>query len=373
MCFFLYRGELDNSCYKSLFKLDEKLSFVEGIMSTTSSSSIIIETEIDPDKLRFFPIQFGMFLFLFILNIPSCIFYLVYSFTHAEHRKALHNHNTIVFIMINLFYHCTNGLFYMYYFHNFHGMSSTREFRLTWGYIDWAFMMIQFIYYAWISIERHILIFHDHLVATKRRRFLFHYLPSVMTLLYCLFYYSLTLFAVNCDNINPESLNPTFDPCSWRNEALHTYETFVNQIGSVFMIAIASTALLIRIIWQKYRVQQQIHWRRHRRMAIQLLSVSLLYLLLPTPYILVFILNIFDAAKTYAADVTKYYLYLGYYALFLHPVVCVITLPAVSKKVKKWIQVGSTAQTMTVAARSAPESWIGVSSYVVFSSVVLVL
>ena len=225
-------------------------------------------------------------------------------------------------------------MFYTFYFHNVHQRSLRQEFRLLWEFIDWSGLTLQLLLFAWISIERHILFSHDHLVATRIKRFFFHYLPPIVIIVYDLLYYTLVIFTPNCKNIDPDSPNPTFDPCAFQNEALHTSEAVVHQIAPIFIILIAGVIVLIRILWQKYCVHQQIQWRQHRRMAVQLLAVLFLSLTFPTLYVLVFLLNICGITQTSAVDITKDRLYLGDYALLLHPVVCVVTLPGLSKKMK---------------------------------------
>ena len=53
---------------------------------------------------------------------------------------------------------------------------------------------------AWASIERHILIFNDRWMITKRGTFLVHYLPLILILSYIFFFIFMLFFIFLCEN-----------------------------------------------------------------------------------------------------------------------------------------------------------------------------
>ena len=142
-------------------------------MSTTNNTSYDYTSLFDNDRQRFYAIQFWVFLLLIIPSLIVSLFGLYHFFRDRTLRQPLHNHVIIYLFVINLFYELTNVSWYIHYFRCFLVFSSSPAFRLVWGYIDWSIYTLQIILYAWITIERHILIFHDRLVGTRTKRFLF--------------------------------------------------------------------------------------------------------------------------------------------------------------------------------------------------------
>ena len=284
----------------------------------------------------FYSIQFWIFLIIFIVSVICGLILLVDYLLHRERRRALDNHVDIIILVINLVYQFTDILFFIYYFRTFQRISSARSFRLFWAYMDWTFFALQVILFAWATVERHILIFHDQLVATKRRRLLFHYLPPVIIVCYCIIYYTLVIFASNCENVDPDDPAPSLYPCGFvQNSALYLYETIVNQISCLVLIVISSLALLLRVVWHKYRVHQQVRWRRHRRMAIQLLSITLLYLLFPVPYFFITFLYLCGMPTAIGADFMRYSAYFPLYNLILYPIILAASTPEFRQKFRK--------------------------------------
>ena len=179
-------------------------------MSSVDNTSSDNTPLFDDDTQRFYFIQFWIFL---LLDIPSIIVSLValyYLLLDRHLRQALHNHIIIVLLAINLFYQFTDMTCFIHYFRTFLSFSPPPTFRLIWGYIDWTFYALQVILYAWITIERHILIFHDHLVSTRKKRIFVHYLPPVIISIYLLLYYTTVFFGAQCENDFDEYKFPRF-------------------------------------------------------------------------------------------------------------------------------------------------------------------
>ena len=294
---------------------------------------------VGPEGQYYFSIHFWLFLFLFIVNIPSCLYYIYDFLIHAERRRALHSHLTLVLICINLFFNLTDVLFFLYFLHTFERLSSTREFRLFWGYVDWMVFYLQMLLFGWDCIERHILIFHDRLVATRMKRFLVHYLPPISITLYCSIYYTVVIFGSGCENVYPDDPAPSFYPCAFlQNNVLFMYDTVVHQLLSTYVIVLSCLFLLFRIVWQKYRVHWRIHWRQHRRMIIQLLSVAFPYLAMSTPYCVVNVLYLSGVPPNPLGDFIAYYSFFAYYSLALYPVICVASSSSASKRVGRFFR-----------------------------------
>jgi hypothetical protein len=278
--------------------------------------------------------QFWILLCLLILAGPSNMFALYYYLKSSELRRALTNHTTIILLVINLFYLATDMVWFTYYFHTGRCISSAYIFRLFWGYIDWGGFTVQLFLVTWATIERHILIFHDHLVATRMKRLLFHYAPPTFFIVYCGVYYALIIVLPGCQNVNMQAQLPSYTPCVFQNSALYMFDMTANQCIPDVIIATASVSLLVRIMSQKYRVHQQIRWRQHRRMVIQLLTVAFLYLALPTQVAFLIISNLLGWAVTVSAAHLQYSALCVYIVTLLYPIVCFASIPRLGQKFK---------------------------------------
>jgi len=122
--------------------------------------------------------------------------------------------------------------------------------------------------------NRHILIFHDGWMLTKKKCVFFHYLPLIILLLYCLIFYIIVYFFPSCENIYF-----TFDmiciyPCFTSDYQLYMWKIIAHQLLPVSTIVFFSMILLLRVLCQKYGMHWSIQWRRHRKMTIQVLSIS---------------------------------------------------------------------------------------------------
>jgi hypothetical protein len=293
---------------------------------------------IDIDTQEFYFTQFWIFLFLTIQSIICSLFGLYHFLLTGTLRQALSNHIIIFLLLIALFYDFTDMSWYINYFRTPTTFSSTPAFRLAWGYIDWTFFTLHIILYAWATVERHILIFHDQLLSTRKKRFFVHYLPPVVITIYCLLYYSIVFFVVQCTNDFNNIITPLFVPCAYQNNSLFMYETIVHAILTVLTIVISSVALLLRVLWQRHRTHRQIDWRRHRKMTIQLLSISIVYIIFLFPYALITICQLCGLSTDAVVQVLSVMTFFTYYALFLVPIACISLLPELRNKLMKILQ-----------------------------------
>jgi hypothetical protein len=101
-----------------------------------------------------------------------------------------------------------------------------------------------------------------------------------------------------------------------------------------FVIILSSAILFGRILYQKKRVRQPIHWRKHQKMAIQLLSISVLYLILYIPEMMLEFVYLCGVSEKTGADFVVYADFFSYYVYLLFPFVCAGSLPHLKVKLK---------------------------------------
>jgi hypothetical protein len=198
---------------------------------------------------------------------------------------------------------------------------------LIWWFIDWGFYYVIVVLLLFTSIERHILIFHSQMVATKRKRLLFHYLPLFLTVLFMMTFYVTAIFGPICE----DTFDYTSDLCGTKAcyesiPFLAMFEQIVfSTIGSC-LIAIVNISLLVRVIWQKHRVHQVIEWRKQRKLAIQVILMSTLYLVFSLPLTIVYIVRLLGPPD-WAMEVVPIFFLLSYFTIFFLPFVCLASLP----------------------------------------------
>ncbi|CAF1080617.1 unnamed protein product [Adineta steineri] len=291
-----------------------------------------------PDTVKFWTIL--------VVLIPSllCTLFLLYHLLFDRNlRNALHNHTITVLLILCLINEMTFYPWMLYYYPNQSVWQRSYMFCLFLGFLDWSLYIAHTLIFAWAMIERHILIFHDQWVSTKRRRFFVHYTPIVVLLLYWFVFYFVVYFFPPCQNrLRPPSLVCIY-PCLYDNYILSMWDFFAHQIVPIAIITLCSIGLVIRVLWQKHRMRQMIHWRKYRKMTIQALSIAFLYLIILLPYTIVYIIrNIFFVSNSIINQLYIYTVFLSYFVIPLYPFVCAFSLPELQIKMKNILKLPTT-------------------------------
>lgn len=279
-----------------------------------------------------------------IFLIPSffCTLFVLYVFLFDRNqRRALNNHVLIVLLLTVLLCEVSMYPWMLYYY--LHGTNWKRPyfFCQIWAFIDWAFYVLQIALFAWTTVERHILIFHDGWLVTVKQRFVLHYLPIILIVTYYFVFYFIVYFYPPCENISDGIGFIAFSVCLYDSMAFRIFETIVNCIFPSLTIVVFSIALLLRVLRQKQRMRQAITWRKHRKMTIQLLSISFLYLIVTCPYGFMILLRICGLSNDIGVDVESVAVFLSYYIVLLFPFVTVFSNPELSTKLRgclRWKQ-----------------------------------
>ncbi|CAF2979531.1 unnamed protein product [Rotaria sp. Silwood2] len=187
-------------------------------------------------------------------------------------------------------------------------------------------------------MERHILIFHDKWVSTEKKRLLVHYMPLVILVLYCLIYYSVIILFPPCKNTFDDYFMICVDACLFQLFSLYAYDTIVHQVISHLIIVGFSIGLLIRIRWQKHRVGQSLKWRKHWKMTVQLLFVSIIYLIFGLPLTLLHLLSLCGVSNYVTVVFSQYALFLNYCTILLCPIASAVSLPQLRNERKNFLR-----------------------------------
>lgn len=259
---------------------------------------------------------------LLIFGIPSliCSLFLFYKYLfNSIRRHAIHNHSILIIISTNIILIVTDFSWMLDSLrHSGHVLSPTKSFCLIWWFLDFTLYSTQTVILAWASIERHILVFHNQILSTPRKRIYYHYLPLIVLLIYLICFYAGVIFMPPCENgFEYLSVECGLNPCYLKLKYLPVWDAIVNSALPTGIIAIFSVALLYRVIAHRTRLQQPIEWRKHRRMSIQLLSLSSVYLFLNFPLTIIMLVQLFQKPGPQFGFGTQIYIFFLTYGVTL--------------------------------------------------------
>ncbi|CAF2944454.1 unnamed protein product [Rotaria sp. Silwood2] len=311
-------------------------------MSNLSNTSTEESTDFYPDIMLSYSFRFWLFLISNILSILCCFFVLYYLLFDRILRQSLNNHVIIILLFICLLYELLDVPFILNFFRYGFNWEFSVSFSVFWSFLDYSLYGTQFIIFSWATIERHILIFHDRCLLNRKRRFLIHYLPLIILIVYSSIYYCIIIFAPFCPYIfyRLPAYGVPFPCIYYYVNIIAIWELVCHQIIPIFIIILFSLSLLIRVLWKKSRLHRSIQWRKQRKMTIQLLSVSILYITFSAPGVFLNISYEFGVSRAVGITFMSYAYFFSYYIVFLFPFVCLGTLPELKKKLEKlfWYQ-----------------------------------
>ncbi|CAF1178115.1 unnamed protein product [Adineta ricciae] len=273
-------------------------------------------------------------------------------------RQALHNHVIIVLLFICFLADCTLYPWMLYFYQNRDRWDRSMIFCTIWGFLDWGLYVLHTMLFAWATVERHILIFHDRWISTRKSRLILHYFPLLFFPFYLFLFYFCVYFFPPCENYSDPSSPVCMWPCLYDSYALSMYDYVMEQILPTFTIVFCSISLLVRVLWQRVRMRQTIHWKKHRKMAIQVLSISCVYLLLLLPYAIIYILR-YCVGLSYPLliEFSTSTVFTSYFIILLFPFVSVISLPELQTRMRNLLHLRPARHIqpgMTISVRTHP-------------------
>ncbi|CAF4164275.1 unnamed protein product [Rotaria sordida] len=281
------------------------------------------------------PIRFWLLLLLDIPSIICSLFLLFHLLTNKNLRCQIINHLMIVMLIIGLIIELVDIPFHLNFLHLGIVQPSIPFICILWWFIDLGLYNGFIIIMAWSSLHRYLFIFHEKIFMQGKKRFLFHYLPLIILLLYILIFYIYVIIFPPCKNTFDYILPVCNDyPCYLDDVVLGIWDSVVNGILPTFIICIFSVAILIRVYHQKRRlVNQRNQWRQQRKMMIQLISSSVLYLIPNVPLSLLILAHLCGLPEDVGVDPQLYFDYLCYFVVILYPLVCLGFVSEVRKKI----------------------------------------
>ncbi|CAF1584815.1 unnamed protein product [Didymodactylos carnosus] len=268
-------------------------------------------------------IKFYLVLLFQLLSV-FCSLLLFYQYSiNRRQLKSLHNH-AIVLLLITSFLSTTTSLpMLQQYLYNGYVTPSTDGFCSYWAFNVYTLSGINLFLMAFLSIERHLLIFKGPMMSNKKNQYFYHYLPILFCILYPFLFYLVVIYFYQCENNYDYAQLLCVAPC-YAFTNIGIYDTIINCCLPIVFIFIFSSALVLRVVKQKRKLKlQPFKWKRDRKMTLQLLVITLVYCLLWTPMNACTLIETFFMVDTTLLQAqTLYFYYFSYLVPIIYPFVC---------------------------------------------------
>lgn len=297
-----------------------------------------------------------LFVLLLILDIASIfctLFILIFFFAnwHSLMGKVLHNHAIFLLMVVSFLYITLDLPLTVNHYRVGYDSIRTKSFCLWWYWIDYSLVVSSLFLTAIASLQRHVLVFHTRWLHDFRKRCLLHVCPLLFCLIYPPVFYLIFLFFYRCTKLAEYGSSNCPPPCYSNEPILFHIDWMFNTLFPVAIIVVANLTLIVRVIYwmEKFRRCRSRTWKRRRRLTLQLLAFSSLYVLGWVPSTVVTIVQRFlwpslytDAPKLHYVNTSSYFV------CPLQPFICFFALPKLMNLLKNKMR-----RRRTISAMSA--------------------
>lgn len=273
-------------------------------------------------------IKFWLIALCQTVSIPCYLFIIYQYISRRDLRNALQNHALIAKLCINFVILTIDLSMHLSFLRLNYVFPSTEGACLLWQLIDYGFWFGDVFLTSWISIERYILIFCTNLVNTPLKRLFIHYIPCIFFTLYCPTVYIYLIFFYPVEHVYDYSYLLCGGPYYYNGIPpwLIWYESLVHYVIPIFVTVLLSGAMIVRIFVQKYRLRQTGRWQKYRKMLLQFICISGIYLF-DLPYVIVTIVR-WSGLPDFGSDVQgPYFYYVNYIPTILLCFTLLFTIP----------------------------------------------
>ena len=256
------------------------------------------------------PLALHIIFYIFLLlDIPSvlCSFLLFYYFLRPPgRRQPAYSNQMIIYLLISAFLITTIDIpFILPYLQQYYYIASMKYpytfcvFWLMYDYITWA---INLWLMALFSIERYLLIFFKQLVMkTKTRRFFLYYVPVslIVVFIFCWYLYLVALYP--CTQSQFDYTQVFCDYSCYESDAsaiLQDVDWIISALLPVFLTLLFTLILILHVLYQRHKISRHLMqretWTRTRKMFLQLLPITGIFLVSIMPLTIIGLLGVSD-------------------------------------------------------------------------------
>jgi hypothetical protein len=294
----------------------------ETIDTTTEGTAYTYTTSFQANRIKFW-----ILLSLQFLSFP-CFIYLFFHFISKKQLyRNIHNHVVILLLIISFLFLTIALSLTLAYMYTSQVYPASDMFCTLWNWFHYSVNIINLFLMAFASIERNWLIFHPKLVKSKGGRFLFHYCPLVFCVIYPPMFYASAMFIYQCVSDYDYTQLLCKWPCYFYNDNWTNVDLFFNNYTPLFSIPLFCSIIYIRvIIKRRYMKQQRFKWRRDKKLVLQILVLSSLYLAMWMPIQISGLINLYWL-PTFLLQAQIDYMYLFPYLIhIIYPYIVLFTL-----------------------------------------------
>lgn len=337
------KNSLRNTSYREANTI--RRTFQKSIFDMEATNSELLVSS-EPKVYR----DTKFFLFTILVG-PSILIsiYILYQFCrYRQHRSRLSNHCIIALIVVSLMDTTIEMPIVLHYLRLGRVEPMKNGYCLFWYWLCYSVLTVNIFLMAWTCIERHILIFHSNWIQTQSGKWIWHYIPLILCSTYTPLFYLSCIIIYQCENNFDYTSLLCGSICYTEVKWLLTFDWMANVLVPSLLIPLASISLLIRVMVQAKKMRRSVNWRSTKKMTIQLMMISLLYLIFSVPLAIISLIRIYFISNL-LDEFTYYFLYYAAYMIqLLIPVVCFMCLPEMWPK-RDGVDIALTAQRALVS------------------------
>ncbi|CAF2528169.1 unnamed protein product [Rotaria sp. Silwood2] len=300
--------------------------------------------------------RFWMLLLFDVSSTICALFVLFCVLINHKLRSTVNNHALIVLLFLGLSLQLIDVPFYLNFIIHSSVTPSNGWICLLWWLVDIGMYNGGTIILAWIAFERHIIVFYDQLISTRKKRILIHYLPMLFLILYSFAYYIYATYYFPCENIYDYTLPfCNGSPCYLSDPIMGIWNFIINSALPSFLEAFFSLSFLFRVFWKKYHSHLPMQWRKQRKMTIQLMSLSSLNMAVTFPIGVIGVAHLCGLPQDVGVQVNQYFFFFSYFVIFLIPFICLASISGVNRKFQEKILCRRQRQVQRFTATVKPE------------------
>jgi hypothetical protein len=284
------------------------------------------------------------FVLLLIFEIPATfvsILILIYFITHRAARSKAKNHVWLVLLVVSSLQSTIHLPMSMSFYYLGEIRPAIDSYCVWWTWFEYSTTATSLILIAWASTERHLLIFHaTFLLGGSWRKWMFHIIPiTCCTLFASLWYIALVVISPECTNTWDFGYIVCGLPCyiSTGDGTYGIVDTLITIVIPLGILLLANMTLIIRVIYERISRQQNVNWRRHRKMAFQLWFISSLYVAGWLPLAITLMIRIIANPSFLDNQLADMIYTLNFIPLLL-PFVCLGAFPEIINSIREYLR-----------------------------------
>ncbi|CAF4244503.1 unnamed protein product [Rotaria magnacalcarata] len=197
------------------------------------------------------------FWILLLFDIPSvacALFVLFCIFIDRKLRSNIKNHVLVIILLLGIGSQLIDVPFYLNFIVHSSVVPSKPSTCLLWWFVNIGMYDGGVIFMAWTAFERHIIVFHEQWISTRKRRIIVHYFPMCFLILYIFIYYIYAIYYFPCENTYDYTLPFCNEfPCYAYDPIMGIWDWIVNIASPTFLEALLSKHHLVscpaELVW----------------------------------------------------------------------------------------------------------------------------